>query len=125
MVHSVLLAVPEFPPSSVDLRPERVRQADSSSMAVTKNDSALTEHWFDIARSALDDDKIEETPEPFMGGEDFAYYAAHAPACFFLLGLRRPGDDDPAALHTPRFDFNDEAIPLGVGMFCRLALAEF
>jgi len=91
---------------------------------VTHNDPELTEHWFDVARTTVGDDRVDVTPAPFMGGEDFAFYGAHAPACFFLLGLCPPSVKNPAALHTPEFDFNDDAIETGVEMFCRLALAE-
>jgi len=58
---------------------------------------------------------------PVMGGEDFAYYSQKVPSAFFVLGLR-PGPDRIPGLHTPRFDFNDAAIPLGIEAFCRLAL---
>jgi len=58
-----------------------------------------------------------------MGGEDFSYYGQHVPACFFLVGLLPPGASTTAQLHQPQFDFNDDAIPVGVEMMCRLALA--
>lgn len=58
-----------------------------------------------------------------MGGEDFAYYARKVPACFFLLGLRPAEmEGEYPALHTPGFDFNDDALPLGVELMTRLAL---
>jgi metal-dependent amidase/aminoacylase/carboxypeptidase family protein len=59
-----------------------------------------------------------------MGGEDFSYYGHHVPACFFFLGLRPPGAQAYPALHQPDFDFNDEALPIGVEMLCRLGLSE-
>jgi metal-dependent amidase/aminoacylase/carboxypeptidase family protein len=60
--------------------------------------------------------------QPTMGGEDFAYYGQHIPACFFFLGLKPPGADRFPALHQPDFDFNDDAIALGVEMLCRAAV---
>jgi metal-dependent amidase/aminoacylase/carboxypeptidase family protein len=59
-----------------------------------------------------------------MGGEDFAYYGRHLPACFFLLGLRPRGAASYPALHQPEFDFNDDALAVGIEMMCRLALSE-
>lgn len=59
-----------------------------------------------------------------MGGEDFSFYGKVVPACFFFLGLRPAGDPDGGGwplLHSPQFDFNDDAIALGVEMMCRLA----
>jgi len=89
---------------------------------VTDNHPDAVARFQRAARQTLPQDRVERTPAPFMGGEDFAFYAAHAPACFFLLGLRRPGETNPPGLHTPQFDFNDEALPLGAELFCRLAL---
>jgi amidohydrolase len=88
---------------------------------VTHNDASVTAHWERVARGCVGDARIVEVPEPFMGGEDFAFYAQRVPSCFFLLGLQREGDVDPALLHTPGFDFNDAAIPAGIEMFARLA----
>lgn len=62
--------------------------------------------------------------QPTMGGEDFSYYAQHVPSCFFFLGLRPAGVQEYPLLHQPTFNFNDEAIPLGVEMFVRLATQE-
>jgi metal-dependent amidase/aminoacylase/carboxypeptidase family protein len=58
-----------------------------------------------------------------MGGEDFAYYAQQIPACFYLLGVE-DGQWKSAHLHQPTFDFNDAAIPLGIGAMVMLALAD-
>jgi len=93
---------------------------------VTHNDDALTEHFFGIARDTLGAERVELTPEPQMGGEDFSYYGRHVPACFFLLGLLPEGGDPTRTpmLHQPEFDFNDDAIATGVEIFCRLALSE-
>jgi amidohydrolase len=91
----------------------------------TINDAALTDHFFDIARDTLGDSRVGYMPEPTMGGEDFSYYGHHVPACFFALGLKPPGTGRFPSLHQPDFDFNDEAIPTGIELFCRLALAEW
>jgi amidohydrolase len=93
---------------------------------VTHNDPALTEHFFGVARDALGPDRALLAEHPSLGGEDFSYYGRHVPACFFLLGLLAPGDDPARVpkLHQAEFDFNDEALPTGVELMCRLALAE-
>lgn len=63
-----------------------------------------------------------EAPRPVMGAEDFAFFGERIPAAMFVMGLHRPGDPPMPALHSPNFDFNDAAIPLGVEALCRLAL---
>ena len=91
---------------------------------VTHNDPALTERFFKIAREALPPEMVKTIEHPSMGGEDFSYYGQKVPAVFFCLGLKRPGQERFPTLHQPDFDFNDDAMPLGIEMFCRLALAE-
>ncbi len=60
---------------------------------------------------------------PTMGGEDFSYYGQHVPACFFILGVRPPGRDSYPTLHQPEYDFNDDCLPTGIEVMCRLALS--
>jgi amidohydrolase len=89
---------------------------------VTHNDPALTERFFATARAVIGPERVRTIDNPTMGGEDFAYYGRRVPACFFFLGLRPPGESDYPRLHQPRFDFNDDALPVGVRMMCELAL---
>jgi len=91
---------------------------------VTNNDPAATEHVLSIARRALGNERVSIVPDPTMGGEDFAFYGKHVPACFYLIGVRPPGASTYPNLHQPEYDFNDDAIPVGVEMMCRLALAQ-
>lgn len=91
---------------------------------VTWNDPALTERFFEVARGGLGAERVVLVPEPTMGGEDFAYYGAHVPACFFILGVCPPGRSDYPTLHQPTYDFNDDALETGIETMCRLALAE-
>ncbi len=58
---------------------------------------------------------------PVMGGEDFAYYSQVVPSGFFVIGLSTK-EKKVAGLHRSTFDFNDDAIRVGVDAFCRLAL---
>lgn len=89
---------------------------------VTENEAGATARFRQIATSTFGEDRIHELANPVMGGEDFSFYGAHVPACFYFVGLRREGDDKPALLHTSRFDFNDAVIPDCVEAMCRLAM---
>lgn len=91
---------------------------------VTENHPEPTDRFRKIAREALGAAKVLEREHPTMGGEDFSFYGKHVPACFFFLGLRPEGASSYPNLHTPEFDFNDDAMPIGIELFCRLALAE-
>ncbi len=90
---------------------------------VTANDVAETDRVIQVVGDAELTGDFRLFPDPGMGGEDFSYYALKVPACFFLLGLSEPGKDPYPGLHTPSFDFNDKAIPIGMEMMCRLALS--
>lgn len=90
---------------------------------VTKNDDSEAERIAQVAEEAELANDFQWVPEPGMGGEDFSYYALRVPSCFYLIGLSEPGRDPYPGLHTPGFDFNDKAIPIGMEMMCRLALS--
>ena len=52
-------------------------------------------------------------PEPTMGGEDMAVYFERVPGCFVFVGSANAarGLDQPH--HSPRFDFDEEALAIG------------
>ena len=61
-----------------------------------------------------------EAARPFMTSEDFAFYLNEREGALFLLGQGKKSQ----ALHSSRFDFNDESIAPGVRMFSSLALSD-
>jgi amidohydrolase len=88
----------------------------------TKNHPDAVRRFRSIAEGAIGAENVIDKDEPTMGGEDFSFYTAHAPSCFFFLGLRPEGYHTYPNLHTPTFDFNDGVLPLGIDLFRRLAL---
>jgi metal-dependent amidase/aminoacylase/carboxypeptidase family protein len=74
-----------------------------------------------VASAAIGAARVETVEQPTMGGEDFAYYGRLVPACFFFLGLRPKGSKTFPSLHQPDFDFNDDALPVGIRLMCELA----
>lgn len=76
-----------------------------------------------VATQVLGEDKVTDRAEPTMGGEDFAYYASECPCCFYQLGLIPDGVDAIPSVHTPHFDFNDDALEIGVKVMTALALS--
>ncbi len=59
---------------------------------------------------------------PQMGAEDFAVFAELVPAFYFMLGVRNEKKGITAMLHTPEFDVDEDAMPLGVELLSRLVL---
>jgi amidohydrolase len=60
-------------------------------------------------------------PEQTMGAEDVSYFLQKVPGCFFFLGSANHslGLDKPH--HHPCFDFDEQALGLGVELFSRCA----
>lgn len=58
-------------------------------------------------------------PEPGMGGEDFALLASLAPAAMFGLGTKGEGEGRTA--HSPTFDIDERALPIGVAILAEAA----
>jgi hippurate hydrolase len=61
---------------------------------------------------------------PITGGEDFGYMLEVKPGSFIFLGNGTNPDGSYHAVHTPKYDFNDEIIPLGVAYWIGLVKQE-
>ena len=57
---------------------------------------------------------------PSMGAEDFAYYLEQIPGCYVRFGARREGWEN-IPLHSPAFDFDEEALKVGAAFFDEVA----
>ncbi len=56
---------------------------------------------------------------PLMAAEDFGYYLAEKPGAYVLLGAGRAGQPIEGC-HSPRFDFNDDLIPVVARLWARI-----
>ena len=65
---------------------------------------------------------ITEAP-PGMGGEDFSYMALKVPGCFVRIG-QRDGERGAVPVHNPRYDFNDDILPIGASFWATLVEQE-
>jgi hippurate hydrolase len=132
----MILTIRSFDPDVRDQLERRIRmiaegQAASYGMGVTIdydrgynatiNHAAETDFVRDLAGRILGKDKVMDLPRASMGAEDFGYMLVERPGTYFLLGTRRTDDDPP--LHHPRFDFNDDALPIGTSFWVELAEA--
>jgi amidohydrolase len=61
-------------------------------------------------------------PAPAFTSEDFAFMLQARPGAYLWLGQARanPGADGERPLHHPGYDFNDDALPLGISWFVSL-----
>jgi amidohydrolase len=55
-----------------------------------------------------------------MGGEDMSYFLERVPGCYFFLGTRNSERGLSYPHHSPRFDIDESALPLGVEIMTRV-----
>ena len=85
----------------------------------TYNDPEIAELIENIASEMIGEDKLEPA-EAAMGAEDFGYMTQIAPGVMFNLGTKY--DDKERPHHTPVFNIDEEAFPLGAALLAETAL---
>ena len=84
----------------------------------TVNTEAETELAAAAAVEVVGEDRVDRAVAPVMGAEDFAYMLERKPGAYIFMGI---GDDDAAPmLHSPDYDFNDQALPYGASYWAKL-----
>ena len=89
---------------------------------VLRNDQGATEYAENVMKLAVGRENTFTISQPLMGAEDFSYYAQKIPASFLFLGSGNPEKGLRCLAHHPKFDFDEEAMRVGVKAFCYLAL---
>jgi amidohydrolase len=85
------------------------------------NDPGFARIVLDAAREVLPAERIVET-EMTMGSEDMALFLDGTPGCYFLLGTSNSAKGLANPHHSPRFDIDEDALPLGLEIVKRSAL---
>ncbi len=76
-----------------------------------------------VAMDLVGEDKVITDIDPSMGGEDFSYLLEEKPGTYLYLGQ---GDNNHKAhLHTTKYDFNDNLLPVGVSFWIELVKKYF
>jgi amidohydrolase len=81
------------------------------------NDPRCAELASAAASDILGAENVIALPHATMGAEDFARYLDYAPGAILRLGI-----GSPTPLHSPQFDFNDDALIVGVRTLVAIAL---
>ncbi len=124
-----------FTPAISDLLERRIREV-AAMAAASQGATAVTElYWNAIplinagpqaavatqaAGTAAGAACVDPATAPVTGGEDFAYMIKEKPGALVFLG----NGEDSHALHTPLYDFNDAALPHGIGFWTALVKQE-
>jgi len=82
------------------------------------NDPGVAELIRETAEEMLGEDKVAPA-EAQMGAEDFSYMSQLAPGAMLSLGVKI--DDTPRPAHSPTFDINEDALPIGVALLAEVA----
>ena len=88
-----------------------------------KNNPELTQTAIDNAINYMGAENVVNL-DIWMAAEDFSYYSQELPACFYRLGTRNDAKNITSHVHTPTFDIDEDALPIGMGLMAWLAIAE-
>lgn len=86
---------------------------------VVYNNEMLNDEAYKWAETYLGEERVSET-EVRMGSEDFGFYTQKIPGCFFRLGVMNIDKGIVAGVHTPKFNIDESAIEIGMGMMALL-----
>ena len=84
----------------------------------SRNDPQVASLIRQVAIDLLGEDCLHP-PEPGMGAEDFGLLASLAPGAMFGLGAQ--GEGGPRMAHSPTFDIDERALPIGAAILAEAA----
>jgi amidohydrolase len=87
------------------------------------NDPAMTELVYRAAVAAVGKDAVDTGEEVLISGsDDMAYFLQAAPGCYFIVGAHNRSKGAAYAHHHPRFNIDEDALPIAVEVLTRAAL---
>ena len=120
----------------IDSKMESLAHALAAANGAT---AEITLHWFTTTLVNHDDNTdtaiaaasaivgagaVQDDTPPITGGEDFAFMLEKKPGAFIFVGNDSAETGRTPGLHTPLFNFNDDAIPVGVAYWVSLVQQE-
>jgi amidohydrolase len=82
---------------------------------VTRNHEEQTAFATSVAKEVAGPERVNDRTPPVMGAEDFSFMLDERPGAMIFVG-----NGDTPGLHHPRYDFNDEVIPIGTSYWVKL-----
>ena len=89
---------------------------------VTINDAQAYLEIKEAATKVLGADKVKTDVEPSMASEDFSFMSQQVKGAYFWLGV--DGSTPSKPLHNAHYDFNDDAIEIGIKVWVSLVESE-
>ena len=76
-----------------------------------------------VAKELVGSGNVITEVEPSMGGEDFSYFLNSKPGSYLYIGQK--DECHKAHLHTTKYDFNDNLLPIGANFWVNLVKSFF
>ena len=89
-----------------------------------ENDIPLTEKAIETAKQYLGEENVVDLPVR-MTAEDFSYYSQKVPSCFYRLGTANKEKGIIHGLHTSKFNIDEDALEIGMGLMAFFATKNF
>jgi amidohydrolase len=87
------------------------------------NDPTMTAVVRRAAQAAVGAERVDEDERVMTSGsDDMAYFLAAAPGCYFIVGARNEAREAAYPHHHPRFNIDEDALPVAVEVLTRTAL---
>jgi len=86
------------------------------------NDAKISDCVRRAGWQVLGRNRVKELTQPVMSGEDFTYFAARVPACFFRVGVSTANKRYQYPWHHPKFDLDEHGLVTGTAVLVRTAL---
>jgi hippurate hydrolase len=80
------------------------------------NNPQETTIFADAAAAMVGEANVDRAQTPEMGSEDFSFMMERVSGAYIQVG-----NGDSAALHNPRYNFNDECTPYGAAVLAGVA----
>lgn len=86
------------------------------------NDASMVTMVREVAVEAIGEENTILIQEPFMGTEDFSYFADARKACFFCLGVKNEKKGFTYPIHSDKFAADEDCIALGIEIYLKSVL---
>ncbi len=83
------------------------------------NDPVMSDFVAEIAAEVVGPQNVLRE-EMSMGAEDMSYFLEAVPGCYFFLGSHNEAKGLVGQHHSPRFDFDEDAMLIGAEIFLRI-----
>ena len=92
-----------------------------SKFPATINDEEMTAFVVKLAKEILGEDKLSLL-RPLMGSEDFSFYLQKVPGTLVFLGVENKEKGVNYPLHHPKFNIDEDILPLGTALYVSVAM---